>query len=483
MGRKGTIAKPCPGRRGGLHGVMPATTPRTAIGSLQFPAFPTPDAARLLALQHQFSQTERWAPERLRAEQARQLDGLLRHARATVPHYRDRLSRALALPADDLAGRLAAIPISTRADLQSAGAGLWSKHPPAEHGKAAEATTTGSTGEPLRFARTQATNAVWLANALREYLWQDRDFSLKLGGIRMFPAMAGEPTEEGVQGKDWGPSVSSIYPTGPSAFLSSSLTCEQQLRWLARERPDYLTSYSSNLIALADHAEARGIALPRVRELRTIGETVSEEARARIQSAWGARVTDCYTCEEAGYLALQCPSGGRYHVMAESVILEVLDEEGRACPAGREGRVVVTHLTNFATPFIRYELGDYAVAGEPGTCACGRTLPTLTRILGRRRNRLTLPDGTKVFPTFGIWTMGKEFAGAGLRRIRCIQRSTRDLEFVLQSDRRLTSSEEARLREIAAAKSAAGFEIAVSYSQDPVFWRAGKHEAFFSDLG
>ena len=482
MGRKGTIAKPCPGRRGGLHGVMPATTPRTAIGSLQFPAFPTPDAARLLALQHQFSQTERWAPERLRAEQARQLDGLLRHARATVPHYRDRLSRALALPADDLAGRLAAIPISTRADLQSAGAGLWSKHPPAEHGKAAEATTTGSTGEPLRFARTQATNAVWLANALREYLWQDRDFSLKLGGIRMFPAMAGEPTEEGVQGKDWGPSVSSIYPTGPSAFLSSSLTCEQQLRWLARERPDYLTSYSSNLIALADHAEARGIALPRVRELRTIGETVSEEARARIQSAWGARVTDCYTCEEAGYLALQCPSGGRYHVMAESVILEVLDEEGRTCPPGREGRVVVTHLTNFATPFIRYDLGDFAVAGETGACACGRTLPTLTRILGRRRNRLVLPDGTRVFPTFGIWAMGKELAGAGLRRIRCVQRTTRLLEFVLLADRRLTDEEESRLRAIASAKSAAGFEIAVSYSEDPAFWRTGKHEAFFSDL-
>ena len=482
MGRKGTIAKPCPGRRGGLHGVMPATTPRTAIGSLQFPAFPTPDAARLLALQHQFSQTERWAPERLRAEQARQLDGLLRHARATVPHYRDRLSRALALPADDLAGRLAAIPISTRADLQSAGAGLWSKHPPAEHGEAAEATTTGSTGEPLRFARTQATNAVWLANALREYLWQDRDFSLKLGGIRMFPAMAGEATEEGIQGKDWGPSVSSIYPTGPSAFLSSSLTCEQQLRWLARERPDYLTSYSSNLIALADHAEARGIALPRVRELRTIGETVSEEARARIQSAWGARVTDCYTCEEAGYLALQCPSGGRYHVMAESVILEVLDEEGRTCPPGREGRVVVTHLTNFATPFIRYDLGDFAVAGETGACACGRTLPTLTRILGRRRNRLVLPDGTRVFPTFGIWAMGKELAGAGLRRIRCVQRTTRLLEFVLLADRRLTDEEESRLRAIASAKSAAGFEIAVSYSQDPAFWRTGKHEAFFSDL-
>lgn len=461
---------------------MPATTPRTAIGSLSFPAFPAPEAARLLALQHQLSQTERWAPEKLRAEQARQLDGLLRHAQATVPHYGVRLARALALPPDDLEGRLAAIPIATRADLQAAGKGLWSTRPPREHGAPAEATTTGSTGEPLRFARTAATNAIWLANALREYLWQDRDFSLKLGGIRMFPKMAQEPTEEGIRNPDWGPSVSAIYPTGPAVFLSSAMTPAQQLAWLARERPDYLTSYPSNLVLLAEHAESSGTPLPSVRELRTIGETVSEETRARIESAWGCRVTDCYTCEEAGYLALQCPSGGRYHIMAESVLLEVVDEEGRACAPGREGRVVVTHLTNFATPLIRYDLGDFAVAGEPGTCACGRTLPTLTRILGRRRNRLVLPDGTKVFPTFGIWMMGKELAPAGVRRIRCIQRSTRLLEFVLLADRRLTGEEEARLREIAAAKSAAGFEIAVSYSEDPAFWRAGKHEAFFSDL-
>jgi phenylacetate-CoA ligase len=461
---------------------MPAPTPKTAVGSLAFPAFPGAEAARLLAIQHQLSLSERWQPAELRRAQALQLDLLLRHAAAEVPHYRERVTAALALPADDLAGRLAAIPVSTRSDLQASGAGLRAGRLPAEHGKFADATTTGSTGEPLRFARTSATNAVWLANALREYLWQGRDFSLKLGGIRMFPLAAADPGEEGMRHGNWGPSVATVYPTGPAAFLSSTVAPDGQLRWLQKERPDYLTSYPSNLVALADHAEARGIPLPRVREVRTIGETLSAESRSRLESAWGCRVTDAYTCEEAGYLALQCPAGTHYHVMAESVILEVLDDDGKPCPAGREGRVVVTHLTNFITPFIRYELGDFAVPGEPGACACGRTLPTLTRVLGRRRNRLTLPDGTKVFPTFGIWTMGKEFADAGLRRIRCIQRSTRLLEFVLQSERRLTEAEEARLREIALAKSAAGFEIAVSYSRDPAFWKEGKHEAFFSDL-
>jgi phenylacetate-CoA ligase len=52
--------------------------------------------------------------------------------------------------------------------------------------------------------------------------------------------------------------------------------------------------------------------------------------------------------------------------------------------------VVVTTLHNFATPLIRYDIGDYAAIGEP--CTCGRGLPVLTRILGRVRNMLALPN-------------------------------------------------------------------------------------------
>ena len=44
-------------------------------------------------------------------------------------------------------------------------------------------------------------------------------------------------------------------------------------------------------------------------------------------------------------------------------------------------------------PLLRYEIGDYAEVGP--TCDCGRTLPVLTRILGRDRNRLVMPNGER----------------------------------------------------------------------------------------
>jgi phenylacetate-CoA ligase len=74
-----------------------------------------------------------------------------------------------------------------------------------------------------------------------------------------------------------------------------------------------------------------------------------------------------------------------------------VDERGRDIAAGERGRVVVTGLYNYAMPFIRYELGDVAVAGS-GPCRCGRSLPVITRIDGRTRNAFMFRDGTRMWP-------------------------------------------------------------------------------------
>ena len=96
-----------------------------------------------------------------------------------------------------------------------------------------------------------------------------------------------------------------------------------------------------------------------------------------------------YSSQEVGYIALECPTGESYHVQAENVLVEVLDDQDRPCSPGDVGRVVVTALHNFATPLLRYDIGDYAEVGAP--CPCGRGLPALRRIMGRQRNMALLP--------------------------------------------------------------------------------------------
>src|SRR5262249_57510260 len=105
-------------------------------------------------------------------------------------------------------------------------------------------------------------------------------------------------------------------------------------------------------------------------------------------------------------------------VQSENLLLEVLDERGRPCGPGETGRVVVTTLHNFAMPLIRYAIGDYATVGPP--CPCGRGLPVLTRIMGRARNMLTLPDGKQIWPYFA----GENLSGlAPTRQYQLVQTS------------------------------------------------------------
>ena len=116
--------------------------------------------------------------------------------------------------------------------------------------------------------------------------------------------------------------------------------------------------------------------------------------RERITEAFGCRVVDMYGCQEAGLLATECPDGHGHHVCAESVLLEILREDGTPAPAGETGRVVLTSLHNFAMPLIRYAIGDYAALHD-GPCPCGRALPLLTKIFGRSANLFVFPDGSR----------------------------------------------------------------------------------------
>jgi phenylacetate-CoA ligase len=180
--------------------------------------------------------------------------------------------------------------------------------------------------------------------------------------------------------------------------------------------PHYLLTYPSNARALCRYAQAHPVRLPDLQAVHTYGEPLTPDVRDACRETWGAPVRDVYSCEELGFIALQCPRHEHYHVQSESVLVEILDGEGRPVPPGGIGEVVLTSLHNFAMPLLRYAIGDYAEAGGP--CPCGRGLPVLTRVLGRRRNQVALPDGRRSWPDIGaIWA-----AIPGVDQIQVIQR-------------------------------------------------------------
>lgn len=440
--------------------------PRSVCAGVTWPALPDDRNAQMLALQYQLEQSQWWSPERVQALQLQQLSRVFRHAMATVPYYRQRFAPWAAGIASWEEYR--ALPVSTRRDVQQAGADMHSTAPPPAHGGVITTQSSGSTGRPLVTLGTAWTQLLWHALLLREHLWHGRDLRGKLAAIRSKTADLSLP--------DWGPATAA-FQTGPSVVRSLSADVDEQLRWLAVENPDYVLAHATNIHALALRSIELGIALPGLKEARTYSETLRPGARDTVRRAWGVKIVDSYSSEELGYIALQCPAGENYHVQSESLIVEVLDESGAPCAPGAIGQVVVTTLHNFAMPLIRYASGDFAEVAEP--CACGRGLPALRRIVGRQRNMLVRPDGVRHWPSFPTEVWG---GIAPVLQIQLVQDTADHIEVRAVMARDLAGDEGERL--VAALQTCLNYPFRMTLRRvDAIAPGAGgKYEDFICEV-
>lgn len=440
-----------------------------------------PDAAALapsgpgvLAYQKRLQDSQWWPAEQLLEHQLHALDRLVAHAWRTVPFHGARLAAAGLEPGRpiDLERWRRLAPL-TRRDIQRAGVDLESAAVPAEHGKILKTRTSGSTGTPVTVRGTIFDAAVGKALMLRHCLWHPYDFAAKFASIRrVHGRMYDYP--HGLHLARWGDTATFPFATGPSGILSIGASIAQQAEWLLREDPDYLMTFPSNVRFLAAHCRERGIAFPHLEHVTTFGEVLSAETRAECRRAWDLPVIDIYSAQEVGIIALQCPAHEGYHVQAETIFVEVVDEQGQPCGPGQTGRVLVTPLNNYAMPLLRYEIGDWAEPGGP--CPCGRGLPVLSRILGRERNALLVaPTGERYWPAFGTRKLPEL---APIVQHQFVQKSLQRIEARLVTARPLTRREERALRAYILANLPYRFELDFTYFDELPRNDAGKFEDF-----
>jgi phenylacetate-CoA ligase len=418
----------------------------------------------LLALMYQLEHSQWWPARALERAQQLQLERLLAHARARSSYYAARLRAA----------ELHELPLLSRRELLTHAAELECGALSPEHGSSAVVQTSGSTGELVQVKRTAACREFLLALGLRSHLWHESDFRRTLVAIRAdSPLMLDDARARKLR---WGPPLAQLFDTGPGYAIPISTDVGEQLQLLQRLRPGYLLTYPTYLQALLE--QATSTRLPDLVAVRSMGETLTPALRARCRERWGVPIIDVYSAQEVGVIATECPETGLYHVQQESLLVEVLDDAGRPCEPGQVGRVVVTDLHNFAMPLVRYVIGDRAEVGP--ACSCGRGLATLSRIWGRERNMVRLPDGTRHWPLLGLHHYR---AIAPILQYQAVQHALDHVELRLVSEAALSSDQEARL--IAVVQGALGhpFRITLSYFQG---WLArsagGKLEEFVCAL-
>jgi phenylacetate-CoA ligase len=281
--------------------------------------------------------------------------------------------------------------------------------------------SSGSSGEPALFVQDEQTLAV--ADALEAARgpislaasggWSDLFSSAGVERIALVAATDGHfasvvAFERARELNPWLGAASRSF-----SFLQPIAHLVEQLNAFD---PTVLASYPSMAWVLSEE-QRRGRLKIAPHALWTGGETLTPATRRALGERFHAPVRDNYGASECFIMASECRCG-HLHQNADWVILEPVDENGRAVAPGEFGATtLLTNLANHVQPIIRYDLGDRvrvvpgddesphtrrAAAGPPRgarklgsgpsfSCACGSTLPVI-EVQGRADDVLTLED-------------------------------------------------------------------------------------------
>lgn len=325
-----------------------------------------------------------------------------------VPYYRSRFSEYGIDPAHirDV-GELGVLPPLNKADIRKYRADLRSTIAR----DLTPFTTGGSTGEPLIFDIARRRTAARVACRQRVSRW----WNLSTGDAEI--ALWGSPIEITRQRRVQDLRDRLLATRLLPAFEMSSAMITNYLDLLEAGKWRQIFGYPSAIYLLCREASKQGRDLRRVgfKAAFVTGEVLWPYQREFISSVLGCPVANGYGGRDSGFIAHECPQGGM-HILADCVVVEILDERGHAANPGEAGEIVVTDLYSHEAPFIRYRTGDVG-AFSSRKCACGRALPLLERIEGRSNDLVVTPDGRLINSLALIYAI-REVAGVEHFRIR-----------------------------------------------------------------
>lgn len=394
--------------------------------------------------------SDRHSREQLAEIRNIKLRRLLMLANEHCPFHHERFRAAGVDPRDPKldAGVLAKLPLLERGDLQQ------NLQQMTWHdccgGPARPYTTGGSSGAPLKFYIDRCRQAAdWAAR------WRARSWWNIAPGACEVMLWAGPMGSRAISRPDLANRLRVLRDRCLNqhvldAFDMSEQTMDAYVDRIIKLRPRLLYGYSSSLALLARHMLGGGRRLDITQSPRAVfvtGETIAPRDAADILSAFGSAVVTEYGSRDCGFIAGGCEAG-RLHVAEENVIVEVLDERGRPTKPGEVGEIVVTCLESFATPFIRYRVGDLALVPEDasdapeGRCPCGRASRQLIEIRGRVTDQIVRRENGRIRRMHALALIYVLREAEGLRQFRIVQNSLQKLEVEVVADDRFTPAVE-----------------------------------------
>ncbi len=248
--------------------------------------------------------------------------------------------------------------------------------------------TSGSSGDPMVFAKDKFCHALTWVNIMRRFQWYHLDFN-RSWQARFYGMPLDFVANKKLRLKDF---LSHRFRF--NIFDFSDTAMQKMVGKFQRTRFDYINGYTNSIVLLAKYLQKKDLYLnaicPSLKVCIVTSEMLFDVDKKLLEERFRIPIINEYGSAELDIIALENPEGV-WMINSETLFVEILDENDQVLPYGQEGKIVVTSLYNKAHPMIRYEVGDIGILDEISTLQ----RPILKKLTGRTNDIALLPSGKK----------------------------------------------------------------------------------------
>lgn len=321
--------------------------------------------------------------------QKQRLYEVIKFSLREVPYYRDLGLKIEEFSVETIFEDIKKFPILTKEIIRKEGTRLCPEHPLKNW--TYNDTSGGTTGEPVRFCHSGIFFDYDQAGKLLFDEWAGRklgDSQIRLWGSER-DIISGK--------KDW---MNKIYrwcrnEMFLNAFYMSDEIMDDYVKQINHKQPKMIMAYVQSIRELAQYIEKKGIKVYAPSGIMTSAGNLDNDTYELLKRVFHCPILNRYGSREMGDMACSCEKNEGLHINVRTSYIEVLDEENNTCADEEIGDIIVTSLTEYSMPLIRYKIGDRG-ALTSHKCSCGRGWPLLKSINGRTVDVFKTASGKKI---------------------------------------------------------------------------------------
>jgi phenylacetate-CoA ligase len=336
--------------------------------------------------------------------------------------------------------------------------------------------STGSTGIPVKIHVTEQNGYYNDLRGLAQYFFDG--LGLEYNHTKIGPGQKLDNMQRKwitVKSSDsWAGPLAQVFRNGSSKHINYYHDEQGLIDELRKDEVGYLVSPSRYIEILLNNGGLALIEKLGIKLWLHVSDYRDPEVVAQLKSI-GVPSLSNYSAAEIGPIGVECARcPGHFHIVHSNVLVECDQETSAEFDGTEVGRLLVTHLHSYATPIIRYDLGDFGRLEQK--CRCGHDGPVLSNIFGRGKHFLRHPNG-KLMP-FYVSTRAL-LEAVSFKDCRVRQPTLDTIVVEIGGRENLNAEEETKLTALITSATDPAFNVEIKPVAE-IDWGANPKRLFFS---